>query len=374
VELSNPGEVSYDGEIRNSEFSAPLDARSGAHQLAAGPHTFRASILRSSIDGVVTVVRAPATLTSDPVADPQVSIEDQALGLYYTTPPGTSSQSSFVAPGLASLGEPVAPAPRPIGARCGPPQVTDVSEDVLPAALDVSNAWFDADGANIYASIEVRDLPANAPQGRHSWTLHWRYEHSASFARAVVDANGQWSFYWGTRPVQGDVKLGPNGVMRVWVPRDKMETLGAEGGIQDGELLRQTSAHSYMEGAVTDLSAAVEVDAAPDGSDTVHGSGGDYEVGQACDDIEPTPTVTPTPTTTTDVAFTERSAESGQYSDETLFEARLTDSAGDPISGQELIFELRGTEGMRSLTARGHDADARGETRPPPAHRPLCGR
>lgn len=75
----------------------------------------------------------------------------------------------------------------------------------------------------------------------------------------------------------------------------------------------------------------------------------------------PTPTPTPTPTQspqpgTTDVSFTESSATSGQHSDQTFFEARLTDANGDPIEGAELTFELTGAESSRSFSAT-TDAD-----------------
>lgn len=77
-------------------------------------------------------------------------------------------------------------------------------------------------------------------------------------------------------------------------------------------------------------------------------------------DPSPSPTVSPSPTPSasptpepdvTNVGFTERSASSGQYSDETLFEARLSDSNGDPIAGAEVTFELTGAESSRSFTA-----------------------
>jgi hypothetical protein len=53
----------------------------------------------------------------------------------------------------------------------------------------------------------------------------------------------------------------------------------------------------------------------------------------------------------TDVSFTESSHTSGQFSDKTVFEARLTDSDGHPIAGQELSFELSGTESPRTFSA-----------------------
>lgn len=77
-------------------------------------------------------------------------------------------------------------------------------------------------------------------------------------------------------------------------------------------------------------------------------------------DPSPSPTVSPSPTPSasptpepdvTTVSFTERSATSGQYSDETLFEARLTGSDGDPIAEADLVFEHTGAETSRSFTA-----------------------
>ena len=71
----------------------------------------------------------------------------------------------------------------------------------------------------------------------------------------------------------------------------------------------------------------------------------------------PDPTGTPTPTPTeeqpraTTVEFTDESADGGQYSDETLFEASLEDENGLPIAGEEITFELNGADSQRSFTA-----------------------
>ncbi|MGH2755713.1 MAG: carboxypeptidase-like regulatory domain-containing protein, partial [Actinomycetota bacterium] len=52
-----------------------------------------------------------------------------------------------------------------------------------------------------------------------------------------------------------------------------------------------------------------------------------------------------------DVAFSTASATAGQHSDESLFEARLTDSTGEPLSGRDLTFELVGTGSPRTFTS-----------------------
>lgn len=82
--------------------------------------------------------------------------------------------------------------------------------------------------------------------------------------------------------------------------------------------------------------------------------------GPGCSTASPTPTPTTSPTPsptetpvpeTTEVSFTEGSATSGQFSDETLFEARLTDSQGDPIENESLTFTLAGEGSTRDFDA-----------------------
>ncbi|MDP9067235.1 MAG: hypothetical protein M3N53_02660 [Actinomycetota bacterium] len=68
---------------------------------------------------------------------------------------------------------------------------------------------------------------------------------------------------------------------------------------------------------------------------------------------------TPTPQQTqtsagpraTEARFTDRSSESGQYSDDALFEAQVTTDDGAPVPGGDVTFELRGSHGVRSFTA-----------------------
>lgn len=77
---------------------------------------------------------------------------------------------------------------------------------------------------------------------------------------------------------------------------------------------------------------------------------------------ETQPSETPTPTPTADpepqgtkLEFTSNSAQSGQYSDEVRFEARLTTEDGTPLPNQEVAFELVGSE-TTSFTAMTDDA------------------
>lgn len=73
---------------------------------------------------------------------------------------------------------------------------------------------------------------------------------------------------------------------------------------------------------------------------------------------ETQPSETPTPTPTADpepqgtkLEFTSNSAQSGQYSDEARFEARLTTADGTPLPDREIAFELVGSEETTSFTA-----------------------
>ncbi|MGH2749119.1 MAG: S8 family serine peptidase [Actinomycetota bacterium] len=53
----------------------------------------------------------------------------------------------------------------------------------------------------------------------------------------------------------------------------------------------------------------------------------------------------------TEVAFTEDSETSGQFSDQTFIEASLQDAEGSSIEGAELVFELAGAESSRTFDA-----------------------
>ena len=51
---------------------------------------------------------------------------------------------------------------------------------------------------NLYASIQVADLPEKAPTDTaYWWTLHWRANDSTWYARASLDPTGKWSFDFG---------------------------------------------------------------------------------------------------------------------------------------------------------------------------------
>jgi len=71
---------------------------------------------------------------------------------------------------------------------------------------------------------------------------------------------------------------------------------------------------------------------------------------------KPRPTATPTgPDEPTATMVDYDGDASGQYSDETLLRARLTDASGDPLAGRELTFELTGAGSERSFAATTDD-------------------
>jgi Tol biopolymer transport system component len=87
-----------------------------------------------------------------------------------------------------------------------------------------------------------------------------------------------------------------------------------------------------------------------------HGVGTEFSLdlnAPATPDPTPSPTPSPKPTEpeATDVKFTDRSAVSGQYTDETFFEARLTDAEGEPLEELSLIFTLVGEGSSRDFSA-----------------------
>jgi hypothetical protein len=278
-ELAELGPVFYDNMAWNSESSAPLDVTGKHTSITANAHTLSASIGSSGHDGIVTALTAPAQLTPFPTADPGISIVGQNVAYFYSSPDFASNYSVVV----AQLNQEVTgyPAVPPLGQSCDPPEV--VESTALPDApppLDIQSAWFDSDAVNLYLSIQVADLPQNAPANTtYWWTLHWRANDSTWYARASLDPNGKWSFDFGfynggfnhLADVAGELVDGANGVLRMTVPRNFY-------GFANGDLLRDTGAHSFT---VIDFRAE-EIDSVPDGANDTFGSGGDYVIEPPC--------------------------------------------------------------------------------------------
>jgi hypothetical protein len=276
LEMPFSGAITYRGETKFSEFSAPLGPNFPNTNLALGQR----SLIGAISDGEVTVVRAPGPLTAIPPLT-GASLDGRPAAVYYTHSPtatSTPSGGSFAAVQLDSDFA-FSPQPKQIGEQCGAPQVDEGATPDAAPALDVKSAWFDVDDVNLYANIQIANLPATAPSGTtYSWAMHWRNQHSTRYARAILDPSGQFTFQFGfynTNPalpsygtgtaVTGDYQIGANGIVRIWIPRSLL-------GYQDGDLLRDVSARSQ----VTSNDETLEIDQAPNGSNPVMGTGGDY--------------------------------------------------------------------------------------------------
>ena len=86
-------------------------------------------------------------------------------------------------------------------------------------------------------------------------------------------------------------------------------------------------------GAVRAIDMGVEVSPSPTPTETVSPSPTPTET------VSPSPDPTPT-AAGTEVAFTEKSDTTGQYSDNAALQALLTDDEGAPVAGKELVFRL----------------------------------
>ena len=280
-ELHEQGPVTYGGMTHETEFSAPLDAQdSSLGTLSVGSHQVAASIFDQPTDGIATVMRAPAAITPYPSPDGAVSIDGEPLALIYSTPAGAQSPVPSVSVMVTVL-QPNAPTPTTAPAlgvsACGAPQIAGTPAG-LPADQDIESAWFDDDSQYLYVSMSLGNVPTAAPSGTvEDWQVHWAYEHAYSATSATLDSTGTWTFQYGgfsttsfvpTNTVTGDVRTGANGIIRVWVPRDLLQ-------YRNGELLRNTSAEAGYDVA----GVFAPVDAAPAGTSTHFGAGGDYVVG-----------------------------------------------------------------------------------------------
>ncbi len=282
LELTETGPVDFGGVLQANEFSQAVDffSTSSLKSLVLGRHEILPTIFRSGIDGRLTVLRAPAPSTPNPAPNPGQSIADQPLAFYYTPPAGTFTQTSSMQTILLPSATSATPHSKALGEVCGAVQVEDDANPDATPAQDIVRAWFDADDVNLYATLQLRDVPtASAPATPYSWGLFWRYEHSGRYARATLDPAGQWTFdtggfnagYFPLRNVTGEVQPGANGYVRIAIPRSFLR-------YRNGEVLRDTSAHSYVGTSNRDIDRAPE----SAGADATFGTGGDYRVAAPC--------------------------------------------------------------------------------------------
>ncbi|MFN2582228.1 MAG: hypothetical protein ABR498_05745 [Candidatus Dormibacteria bacterium] len=274
----------------SNEFSEPFDAANGTI-LSAGAHTIVASIATGGGSGQLTVKAGGASIAATPpAADSSVPLGAGPFTMYYTSPSGLAAHNVTFSVVNIALGAPTpAPSPPPLGQLCGAPQMTEsdanASAPDAPADLDIERAWFGADAANVYATLQVHNVPTAAPpQTSYQWSVSWRAEHAGNYGRATLDSNGVWSFDLGytsamsgalgtLHPATGDVHPGADGVIRVAIPRALFD-------FRDGALLRDTAAQSWLVTAAT----TQLVDTAPEGAATGWGNGGDYTVA-ACSSL-----------------------------------------------------------------------------------------
>jgi hypothetical protein len=319
--LLSGGTVRANATELTTETSIP-----SARVLEVGPQridaTFRAGFgaLRS---GTTTVLTQPAPFFGRP-PDAVTSITDVPLAITITPPTtviGHRNTLTTLRFGLVKGAGPD-PAPSAIGEACHGVQINDGPAPDAPPSYDITAAWFESDDVNLYLSMQAADVPApGAPLPVRYSTYFW-HEHTQYLIEAS-QANGVWSYRAGlgqsnfTAPVDGEVIPGPSGIVRVTVPRDFFD-------LASGELLRDTSTHSFTAGNNP-------VDSAPQGSSTTFGSGGDYEVAPCKPSAEIVETVlqlaTPDPV---------------QYSDDFFITGTLTDGSGQALAHRSVSLTMAG--------------------------------
>jgi len=271
------------GAPATTETSFPLDfdeTASRAHVLRSGPLFVTASAGVGPKDGNAVLLAGGRPPVAAPEPDPSVPLGDGPATLVYTAPADVAAApTARLSTRLPNQPLP-APAPPALGAPCGTTQVQDPAGDGVTSSGDIRRAWLTNDGVNLYATVAVTDLPASAPIGtKLSWVFTYRTEHLARYARASVDAAGAWTFeeghfnavnYGFGTPSTGGVRTGPDGLVRIVIPRR----------VVAGSLLRDTSARSLLQ--PSNLSQVRTLDIGPDGPDSPQGLGGEYTLGQAC--------------------------------------------------------------------------------------------
>lgn len=334
MEPSLPGPVTYDEQVMTSEFSAPSKTLS-----LPGTRIFNGA----TGGGQLTVVAAGAPLSTEPAADAATSIEGVPIGIYVTSRTGSSTGGYFSV--LASLLEDVTSRvsvePGPIEQPCTEPEVVDDAVRDAAGDLDITRSWFDFDGANLLATIEVAQLDETVLGSPIRLRTSWRFEHVGFGLEAARDLTGAWSSRiglhssagspWGpinSVPVETELSAGTPGYIRMSAPVG-VELSGT--GFLDGEMLRDTGATSFDANGVRDR--------APEGAtDVAFGSGGDYRV-QLC----------PARVLETTLEVAAASDTTGQFTDTGSLAARLSDASGAPVVGQTVSFEL-GTKAAIGIT------------------------
>ena len=276
VDLAERGPARLGAVDRTTEFSAA----SGVFvDLAVGDHRTNSDYRTATriFGGKISVLLSPAPLLGR-VPDPNMAISGRKVTLIQEPPPNMPSSPTTLTVlrvGLADGPVRTPPVPPPLGEPCGAVAVTDAAVADAPPQSDVREAWFDADRSSIYVSLrlaEVPALPVSTTGDRYAVT--WRSNHDGYTARATLLPSGEWEFelgdltfggYFKMGDIEGEVQPGPNGVIRMAIPRDWLE-------YEDGTLLRDTAIYAYAG------TTNVPIDHAPEGSSFAYGLGNDHVI------------------------------------------------------------------------------------------------
>jgi hypothetical protein len=331
----DPGPLTYNGELQESEFTGP----SGVLQTLSG-RVFSGA----TGGGRIVVVRANGIATEFPTSDSGVALTGAPMGLYLTSTNG--STSGYYVGALQSILDDVAAkssvGPSPIAEPCIDPPIMDATGDADPG-FDIERSWFEFDGEELHTTIQVARLDESTLASPASFRTSWRFEHVGYGVRAARDVTGAWTYNLGLHPssgaswsriytATGEIQYGAPGYIRMSHPVD-VQLTGT--GFLDGELFRDTGAVSYDANGVVDRAEA----GAPE---LAYGKGGDYLIA-----------LCPGSTVGTTLELLDASSSSGQYGDAVTLSARLTDAAGDPVSGERVDFELGDLGGMASTDGQG---------------------
>ena len=287
TELPEAGPVTYQGEPRTAEFSAPASVGTGSAVIEVGQHALIGDLFLSGRGpaGTFTAVDADRALTATPVPDPSATLNGRRVAVYYRAPaenPSWNSPWSIYPRSFA--GARILSDARPIGTACGSAQVTDVPAPDAPPFHDIVNGWFDATPEHLLATMQLRLSRADAlPDTSFAYEMRWSDGQSTRYATAALDERTRWRFAAGTvtsdgsriqlAEVGGEVTrpvTAQPGFVRIWVPRSLFD-------YQDGRALTAPTVHASLSTG----EQVVELDAAPNpqGTSAALGGGSTYAVG-----------------------------------------------------------------------------------------------
>lgn len=336
LETPGSGPFTYDDAPITNEFSDTARPIRGDRVTYAG---------NASGGGLVTVKKASDILFPQPVADPSVDLSGELLGVYMTSANGavTDYYGSYLRVGVSGVAAKGRFPIPDLGESCTEAAVVDDADGDADAGLDIRRAWFDFDGAHVYATLELENLDETMLSPAR-YRAGWRYDHIGYGLQASRDATGAWTFELGLHPsagsqwsrianATGEVAYGAPGYIRIKAPAQT--TLARP--FFDGEMFRDTGAVS-SDSTTTGERVA---DRAPSGSpETAYGRGDDWTVAP-CPGVE-----IPTTLELLDTPY------ETQYTDRLVVRSRLVDPAG-PVENETVTISFDGRERSVSTDAAG---------------------